>query len=151
MKKIYNKQYKNFFISITLEDDYLTKLSIATSLPINNDYSKIALEIFKQLDEYFEGNRVSFDIKTKIKYKYKNQQRFTQLLKKVPYSETLTYSQMAQELGSKNLSRNTGFLCGKNPIPIIIPCHRIVAAKGIGGYSAGVNIKSYLPELETQP
>ena len=50
MKKTYNKKYKSFFISITLEDDYLTKLSLATSLPINKDYSEIALDIFKQLD-----------------------------------------------------------------------------------------------------
>jgi methylated-DNA-[protein]-cysteine S-methyltransferase len=57
---------------------------------------------------------------------------------------------MAQKLGDKKLSRNIVFLCGKNPIPIIIPCHRIVSANGIGGYSAGLNIKPYLLKLEAQ-
>lgn len=150
MKRTYNKKFEDYYISITLEDNYLTQLSLADNLPISKEYSELALDIFKQLDEYFEGLRTVFNIKTKVKYIYKNQELFTQFLKEIPYSQKLTYSQMAQKLGDKNLSRNIGFLCGKNPIPIIIPCHRIVSANGIGGYSAGVNIKPYLLELEAR-
>lgn len=150
MKKTYNKKFKNCDISITIEDEFLTELTLAKSLPTSKEYSELALDIFTQLEEYFEGRRTEFKVKTKIQYSYKNQELFTQILKEIPYSQKLTYSQMAQKLGNKNLSRNIGFLCGKNPILIIIPCHRIVDTNGIGGYSAGVNIKPHLLELEAR-
>jgi methylated-DNA-[protein]-cysteine S-methyltransferase len=65
----------------------------------------------------------------------------------IKYGRTITYSQLAEKIGCGG-ARAVGNALGKNPIPIIIPCHRVVAKKGIGGYSAGIYIKTRLLEFE---
>ena len=65
----------------------------------------------------------------------------------IKYGKTITYSELAENIGSRAY-RAVGNALGKNPVPIIIPCHRVVAKKGIGGYSEGLEIKTRLLELE---
>ncbi|MBI5682063.1 MAG: methylated-DNA--[protein]-cysteine S-methyltransferase [Deltaproteobacteria bacterium] len=70
-------------------------------------------------------------------------------LLKIPYGRTVSYKDVAQMINRPNASRAVGNVCGKNPIPIIIPCHRVIASdKGLGGYSSGLEIKKKLLELE---
>ena len=68
--------------------------------------------------------------------------------RKIPYGETVTYSELAHRIGRDGGSQAVGQALSKNPYPIIIPCHRVVAKSGIGGYSGGVELKKKLLELE---
>jgi methylated-DNA-[protein]-cysteine S-methyltransferase len=69
--------------------------------------------------------------------------------RKIGYGKTIPYSELAKNIGCRGAHAVGGALA-KNPIPIVIPCHRVVAKDGIGGYSAGVDIKTRLLELESQ-
>ena len=70
-------------------------------------------------------------------------------LSKIPYGKTVTYSFIAEKIGLPNAPRFVGNAVGKNPLPIIIPCHRVIRKDGtLGGFSAGLHIKKYLLDLE---
>ncbi|MEM1179354.1 MAG: methylated-DNA--[protein]-cysteine S-methyltransferase [Acidobacteriota bacterium] len=66
----------------------------------------------------------------------------------VGYGETITYGQLARRLDEPNASRAIGAACGANPLPLIVPCHRVVAAEGLGGFGGGLEMKRWLLELE---
>ncbi|HPE64309.1 MAG TPA: MGMT family protein [Methanothrix sp.] len=68
----------------------------------------------------------------------------------IPLGETLTYGQVAERLGRPNAARAVGQALGKNPFPLIIPCHRVVGSRSIGGYSSGVELKRRLLEIERE-
>jgi len=104
--------------------------------------------IFTQLTEYFNLKRKKFyvplDIEgTKFQIKVWNE------LKKIPYGKTASYKDIAIAIGNVKAVRAIGRANGKNPVPIIIPCHRVIEHSGkLGGYSGGVGIKEKLLELE---
>ena len=98
----------------------------------------------QQLTDYFAGRRTSFDLPMRPAVTA-FQQRVWELMTRIPYGETLTYGAMARELGSA--PRAVGGACGRNPLPILIPCHRVVGGGGkSGGYSGfgGVETKAWL-------
>jgi O-6-methylguanine DNA methyltransferase len=66
----------------------------------------------------------------------------------IPYGKTKTYGSIASEAGNKGFARAVGRICGKNPLVIIVPCHRVIAASSIGGYSAGLEKKRCLLKIE---
>lgn len=68
----------------------------------------------------------------------------------IPLGETLTYGQVADRLGRPKAARAVGSALGKNPFPLIIPCHRVVGSKGIGGYSSGVELKQKILDVERE-
>jgi methylated-DNA-[protein]-cysteine S-methyltransferase len=70
-------------------------------------------------------------------------------LAKIPYGQTLTYGDIARRIGKPNAERAVGQACGSNPVPYFIPCHRVVSAKGIGGFSSGLEIKIALLKAES--
>lgn len=106
-------------------------------------------DIITQLEEYFEGKRKEFDIKLDIRGAsefYLNE--WNELLK-IPYGETRSYKQMAQALGNKKACRAVGNANGKNPIAVIIPCHRVInTGGGLGGFGGGLKAKRILLALE---
>ncbi|NQV19180.1 MAG: methylated-DNA--[protein]-cysteine S-methyltransferase [Armatimonadetes bacterium] len=108
----------------------------------------ILSETEKQLKEYFAGNRKEFDIPLKLEgtdFQIKVWQELT----KIPFGETISYQQLAEKMGSKNKARAVGNANAKNPIPIIIPCHRVIEKNGkLGGFGGGLHIKQFLLELE---
>jgi methylated-DNA-[protein]-cysteine S-methyltransferase len=67
----------------------------------------------------------------------------------INYGSTKSYSQIASEIGNSKATRAVGTACGKNPLPIIIPCHRVLAKNSIGGFSSGLVRKRFLLKLET--
>jgi methylated-DNA-[protein]-cysteine S-methyltransferase len=69
-------------------------------------------------------------------------------LREIPYGETTTYGALAAKLGRPKAYRAVGLACGKNPIPLIIPCHRVVGANGLTGYRGGLDMKKRLLEME---
>ena len=101
-------------------------------------------EAVKQLKEYFAGKRKSFTVPVDPDGT-EFQKTVWKSLMTVPYGETRTYKDMAKEIGNDKAFRAVGNANGANPIPIIIPCHRVVASSGkLGGYSAGLFRKIYL-------
>jgi methylated-DNA-[protein]-cysteine S-methyltransferase len=101
-----------------------------------------------QLDEYFAGERREFDLPLDLRGT-EFQRRVWQRLLHIPYGETTSYGALAAQLGDVKLSRAVGLANGSNPIPIVIPCHRVIGADGsLTGFGGGLPIKQALLELE---
>lgn len=105
----------------------------------------------KELREYFKGRRKRFGVNIDIKNMSATpfQKKVWRALMKIPFGSTVTYSGLARMIGRPRAARAVGNACGKNPVPIIIPCHRAVAAGGSsGGFSCGVWRKKRLLAFE---
>ena len=104
--------------------------------------------IFKQLEEYFAGDRREFSIDYLIDTSLFATRVYKEMAK-IPYGTTLSYSELAKKSGRKLAYRAVGTACGKNPLPLIIPCHRVTAVNGLGGFGGGLDTKRFLLNLET--
>ena len=114
---------------------------------VSPDDSKV-MNVFTQLTEYFNRQRKEFDLKLEI-LGTEFQKKVWNELKKIPYGETISYGELANRMGDKNLMRAVATANGANPIPIIIPCHRVIGKDGsLTGYGSGLNVKQKLLELE---
>ncbi len=101
-----------------------------------------------QLQEYFDGKRIQFDLKLAPDGTKFQQSVWSELLK-IPFGKTITYSELALRLGDLKTIRAAGTANGKNPIPIIIPCHRVIGKDGsLVGFSGGLPIKEKLLQHE---
>lgn len=113
-----------------------------------NDDQLLGIEIITQLDAYFSGLQKEFSLDFSAKGT-DFQNAVWERIEQIPYGETKTYSQIARELGKPNSARAVGNACNKNPIPILIPCHRVVGSDGkLTGYAGGVGLKKTLLEME---
>lgn len=102
----------------------------------------------KQVREYLEGKRKTFDIPLDIQGT-EFQKRVWQRLQKIPYGKTKSYKDIATELDDPKACRAVGTANGKNPVPIIIPCHRVISSDGsMGGFAWGLELKSKLLDIE---
>ena len=120
---------------------------LARTTRIPSDDPKVVI-VFKQLKEYFIRQRKMFDLPLEI-IGTDFQKKVWDELKKIPYGETISYGELANRLGDKNLMRAVAAANGANPIPIIIPCHRVIGADGsLTGYGGGLDVKQKLLELE---
>jgi len=108
-------------------------------------------EAISQLEEYFDGTRRDFDLPldpagTPF------QQSAWMVLRTIPYGKTISYGQQAEQLGDPNKARAVGAANGKNPLSIVVPCHRVVGSNGdLTGFAAGLDVKSWLLDHERQP
>jgi len=101
-----------------------------------------------QLDEYFAGKRRIFELPLSPEGT-PFQQTVWKRLQEIPYGQTISYAQLAKAVGNPKACRAVGSANGKNPIPIIIPCHRVIASDGsLGGFSSGLENKIQLLALE---
>jgi O-6-methylguanine DNA methyltransferase len=116
------------------------------------DYNKRgeASESFKkELNNYFEGKIEDFKQGAVFLEGTNFEKKVWLALKEIPYGETRSYKWLAEKIGSPKASRAVGQALGRNPISIVLPCHRIIESDGsIGGYSSGVDIKRRLLEIE---
>jgi methylated-DNA-[protein]-cysteine S-methyltransferase len=102
----------------------------------------------QQLGEYFAGTRTTFDIPLDAPGTA-FQRRVWDALRAIPYGTTLSYGELARRLGDVRATRAVGAANGKNPIPIIVPCHRVVGANGaLTGFGGGLDRKRWLLEHE---
>ncbi|MEL7834216.1 methylated-DNA--[protein]-cysteine S-methyltransferase [Fodinibius sp. Rm-B-1B1-1] len=130
----------NSLQSITFGDDQSEANSTSS-----NEILDIAI---KQLSEYFEGQRTSFSLPLSPEGS-DFQQSIWEQLQDVPYGQTITYGALADKLGDPNKVRAVGSANGQNPIPIIIPCHRVIGANNnLVGYSGGIERKEFLLKHE---
>jgi len=107
-------------------------------------------ETIDQLTEYFDGQRKVFTIKTKVESSPFYKKALLEVAK-VQYGETSSYSKIARKLNNPKATRAVGTANARNPLPIIIPCHRIIAKNGkLGGYAGGLKMKKYLINFERE-
>ncbi len=107
-------------------------------------------DIHTQLGEYFAGTRQEFDLPLHPRG-HSFQRRVWQALLEIPYGETTSYGKVAVSIGHPDASRAVGLANGQNPIPIIIPCHRVIGANGsLTGYGGGLDAKRWLLDHEAR-
>jgi methylated-DNA-[protein]-cysteine S-methyltransferase len=105
----------------------------------------------RQLDEYFAGARTRFELPLRLDGTA-FQRRVWQALTEIPYGETRSYGALARALARPGASRAVGSANGRNPVGIIVPCHRVIASDGsLGGYAGGMPAKRWLLALEAAP
>ena len=137
------------WLEITATDDAITALRI---IPQPNHIAHSShptiTQCCQELDEYFSGKRQHFDVKVHLKGTDFQNKIWTKL-QQIPYGKTISYATLAQEAGYLKACRAAGSANGKNPVAIIVPCHRVIAADGgLGGYAYGVGVKKMLLDLE---
>lgn len=116
---------------------------------LDNPNVVVLIETIKQLGEYFVGKRDAFDVPLDLSSGTPFQQTVWQALLKIPYGKTISYAQLANIIGKPTACRAVANANGKNPISLIIPCHRVIASDGgLGGYTGGIDIKQQLLALE---
>lgn len=105
--------------------------------------------VIRQLDAYFAGELTAFDVPLHL-VGTPFQLRVWEELRRIPYGETRTYGELAEALGKPSASRAVGLANGKNPVSIVVPCHRVVGAGGgLTGYGGGLDRKQRLLALES--
>ncbi len=105
-------------------------------------------KVIRQLEEYFAGRREDFDLPLSPQGT-PFQRRVWQALTKIPFGKAVSYSDIAHRIGNPNAVRAVGLANGRNPIPIVIPCHRVIGKDGsLTGYGGGLPIKEKLLALE---
>lgn len=120
----------------------------ATSLTKLHPDDPYMFNIFTELKEYFNGERKKFTVSLDFEGTEFQNKVWNELLK-IPYGKLKTYKEIATKIGNENAMRAVGRANSTNHIPIIIPCHRVIASNGtLGGYSGGISLKEKLLELE---
>jgi methylated-DNA-[protein]-cysteine S-methyltransferase len=106
-------------------------------------------EVRRELDLYFEGKLDRFDLPLDWRLSAGFRQRVLRAINRIPYGQTRSYTEMARRAGSERAVRAAGSACGSNPIPLVVPCHRVLRTGGaLGGYGGGLPMKQALLELE---
>lgn len=114
-----------------------------------NERSPATAEVERQLDEYFAGERTTFELELAPKGT-EFQRSVWNALREIPYGETRNYGQIANRIGNANACRAVGAANGANPIAIIVPCHRVIGSNGtLTGFGGGLDVKAKLLALET--
>ena len=110
---------------------------------------RAAAPLARELDQYFEGKRKDFDLDVDMAGLTPFHVRVLRALRRIPYGSLTTYMRLAKQAGNANAPRATGRAVGANPIPIVVPCHRVIASDGtLGGYGGGLDAKRSLLALE---
>jgi methylated-DNA-[protein]-cysteine S-methyltransferase len=107
-------------------------------------------DVAEQLDEYFTGRRTEFQLALRPAGNDFLLAVLDQMTR-IPFGETRSYGDLARALGDRNLSQAVGVACGRNPLPVLIPCHRIIGADGsLVGFGGGLDRKRFLLDLESR-
>ena len=110
-----------------------------------------ARSLQRELQQYFAGQRREFSTRVALRQGTAFQRKVWRSLQRIPYGETKTYGQIAREVGLPGAARAVGAACGRNPVPILVPCHRVVAAnQKLGGFTGGLHWKKRLLALEAR-
>jgi len=118
------------------------------STALSDPGSSLIDEAFRQLDAWFAGKLREFSLPL-AEPRTAFERRVREGLLSIPYGATVSYGELAAVIGSPGAARTVGTACGRNPLPIIVPCHRVVGAGGrIGGYLCGTEMKRWLLDFE---
>lgn len=131
---------------ITIFEEGGKIVSLLFSYSEHSDSSPLLEKAKEEIEEYFQGKRKTFDLPLDAKGT-EFQKRVWKELLDIRYGETLSYGEIGDRIGTKAYMA-IGNACGKNPIPILIPCHRVVGKDNIGGFSLGLDLKRKLLDIE---
>ena len=125
--------------------------AVTLAEPGARNWGKNVPEVARRLSRYFTGERVSFaDVEIDLDWCTPLQRALVEAIRTIGYGETVTYGELAALAGRPRAPRAAGALCSNNRLPLILPCHRVLAAGGLGEYgSLGVEYKRRLLELES--
>ncbi|HMO14467.1 MAG TPA: methylated-DNA--[protein]-cysteine S-methyltransferase [Pirellulaceae bacterium] len=129
-------------------------LLVALAVPENARITSLPIEMEQAFQDYAHGKPVQFNA---LKLDWRGltdfQCKVLQRCRRIPYGRTMTYAELAREVGSPHAYRAVGSVMARNPYPLVVPCHRVLATNGgLGGFSApqGVQLKARLLEMENQ-
>lgn len=131
---------------ITIFEEGGKIISLLFSYSEHSDSSPLLEKAKEEIEEYFQGKRKTFDLPLDAKGTEFQKKVWKELLD-IRYGETLSYGEIGDRIGTKAY-RAIGNACGKNPIPILIPCHRVVGKDNIGGFALGLDLKRKLLDME---
>ncbi|OLT23907.1 cysteine methyltransferase [Actinomadura sp. CNU-125] len=118
--------------------------------PVDDPSERPFAQVAEQLAAYFAGDLTEFDVPLALNGT-PFQQRVWAALQDIPYGETISYGELAREIGNPSASRAVGLANGKNPVGVIVPCHRVVGSNGdLTGYGGGIDRKRYLLGFERE-
>ncbi|MCI5209330.1 MAG: methylated-DNA--[protein]-cysteine S-methyltransferase [Candidatus Electrothrix sp. ATG2] len=149
-------------LEIIIDDHFLFRISFPASensstvckqnpvICLPSDDHLLLCRVKAQLNEYFQGNRQKFDLPLHLEGTV-FQQAVWKCMLDIPYGETRTYGEVAEALGNRNKARAVGGAANKNPLPMVIPCHRVVGSSGsLTGFAGGAEVKKFLLDLESR-
>lgn len=132
-------------------DDVLEELAASISPRILEVPARLD-DVTRQLDEYFDHRRTRFDLPLDRQLIHGFGKAVLRATQQIPYGQVSSYGEIAAEAGNRRAARAAGSALGANPIPIVIPCHRVLRAGGaLGGYGGGLDVKKFLLDLESYP
>ncbi|MDD2217013.1 MAG: methylated-DNA--[protein]-cysteine S-methyltransferase [Eubacteriales bacterium] len=135
-------------LKIGINDKTVIEISTEKQIDADNEPSSLSDYVFEQVSEYLKGQRKFFD----FPYEYcgtEFQKKVWDALCEIPYGETRTYKQIATQIGNPKASRAVGMANNRNPIAIVVPCHRVIGSNGsLVGYASGLDVKEFLLNLE---
>ncbi len=135
-------------LKIGYSETAITYLKRAEKIDADNEPSALSNRAFDEVCAYLKGTRRTFDFPYELKGT-EFQKKVWKALLQIPYGETRTYKQIAEEAGSPKGSRAIGMANNKNPVTIAVPCHRVIGTDGrLVGYAGGLEMKKFLLELE---
>lgn len=148
MKYVYRHKTVLGYIFIEEEASAITGVYLEKELSGTNKKTPLIEKTIQQLDEYLSGSRKTFTIEINLQGT-NFQKKIWQELVKIPYGTAISYKELAQRVGNPKGFRAAGGACNKNPILLIIPCHRVIGADGkLVGFGAGLSVKERLLSLE---
>jgi len=140
-------------VRVAWNEDGLVAIQLGTELdnPPSTDWHhdpNLDCAATRQLGDYFEGKRQDFDLPLALEGT-PFQKKVWLALADIPYGETISYAELARRIGSPKAVRAVGSANGQNPIPIVLPCHRVIGSDGkLRGYAGGLDMKARLLRLE---
>lgn len=135
-------------LTLVVQDDALTAIQFGADAPADCEDNETLDCAAQQLEEYFSGVRCAFSVPIRLNGT-PFQQKVWHALMEIGYGDTATYGDIARRIGNPNACRAVGMANNRNPLPIIVPCHRVIGKNGeLTGYAGGLNRKQWLLNLE---
>ncbi|MFQ5702664.1 MAG: methylated-DNA--[protein]-cysteine S-methyltransferase [Gemmatimonadales bacterium] len=135
-------------LAVTVEGNAVTSIQLGGRAR-RTPASKFERHVARELREYLAGKRTDFTFPIRLEGSA-FERKVWKALRRIPYGETWTYGEVAQAIGNPKAARAVGSANGRNPVPLVVPCHRVVAAGGkLGGFGGGLPLKRKLLALES--
>jgi methylated-DNA-[protein]-cysteine S-methyltransferase len=133
-------------VAVLWENDRPSRVRLSEL--VENDEHPVLVQTERQLREYFSGKRKAFSVALDMRGTHFQKDVWEALLV-IPFGETKSYGQLAKQLGNPRATRAVGAANGRNPISIIVPCHRVIGSSGkLTGFAGGLDVKAHLLSLE---
>ena len=136
------------WVRIEMDEETISSISFTEKKPpLSNLKNNMLQQCHQELIDYFDGKRTTFSLPVQTNGT-PFQNSVWQALAAIPYGKTATYQEIATKIGKPRAVRAVGTACKKNPLTIVIPCHRVTSSHGMGGYNGGIERKQWLLQHE---